>query len=256
MARYSPIAPIALLEEMQEKKILGNYILLLAHDVLKEPIRYENLILNMRDFDNEEDDSFVIMDNSVVELGQAMYAEDVVEAACVVEANCIMTPDSLGGFDATVALIEDQAATLETCNFPLMRVPQGATYEELEQCVAWIHDYLPAEDNKPEYWGIPRWITNELKSRAEVICYISSTIPRAQIHLLGMSNSYLDDTMCAVHPQVMGIDSANPVVMGQDGMDMIHQPWIHMTRGNYWDDIELARTAILNVEHMHNAVST
>ena len=256
MSRYSPIAPITLLEEMQDKNILGNYLLLLAHDVLMEPIRYENLILNMRDFDNEDDDSFVIMDNSVVELGQAMYADDVVEAACVVEANCIMTPDAMGGFDATVALIEDQAEILENCNFPLMRVPQGKDLEEIKECIEWIHEYLPVKEGEYEYWGIPRWIANELGSRIVPINYVADTIPRACIHLLGMSKNYEDDIHCALNPLVMGIDSANPVIMGQDGMLLQASPWVHMARGNYWDDVKLTHTAVINVVYMHNAVRT
>lgn len=254
MARYSPIAPIQLLEEMQDNRILGNYLLLLAHDVLKEPVRYENLILGIRNWDDEDDDTFIIMDNSVVELGHAMNADDVVEAASVVEADCIMTPDSLGGFDATVSLIEQQADILETCGFPLMRVPQGASYNEIERCIDWIHDYLPARKGEPEYWGIPRWISNKFGSRWPTVRYIRSRIPDSQIHLLGMSDWYTDDIQCVKEYGVMGIDSANPLVMGQEGRDMLIHPWQHLARGGYWDSKELSRCAILNVEHMHNVV--
>ena len=258
MARYSPIAPIQLLEEMYDRNILGNYLLLLAHDVLVNAERYENLIIKVREQDefleDDDDKSFIIMDNSVVELGKALGAEDVIEAACVVEASCIMTPDAMGSYEGTVVLLEDQAEELQNSGFPLMRVPQGNSYEQVAECINWIHDYLPVGNGEVEYWGIPRWIANRLDSRVPVASYINMTIPNARIHLLGMSEKYVDDRVCAGMKGVMGIDSANPVVMGMNGVDMLINPWMHIERRDYWDQTELTPEAILNIENMHNVL--
>lgn len=250
MSRYSPIAPITLLEEMYGGNILGDYLLLLSHDVLEEPIRYENLILQMRDDGPEE--PFIIMDNSVVELGAAMSANDVIEAASVVEASCIMTPDAMGSYEGTVALLEDQAEELQASGFPLMRVPQGNTYEELAECIDWVRDYLPAAEGEPEYWGVPRWIANRLGSRLSVIPFIKLGHPEARIHLLGMSHKFVDDIVTAGLDQVMGIDSANPLVMGQAGKNIDHHVWVHMPRDNYWDDTELTKETVSNIHRMRS----
>lgn len=252
MARYSPIAPIQLLEEMYDEGILGNYLLLLAHDVLKQPHRYEMLMLEVQ----KDPDAFIIMDNSVVELGKALPAYDVIEAACVVEASVIMTPDAMGGFHATQMLVEDQIGELIESGFPLMKVPQGKDLPELYECIEWLHEYSPSGDTS--YWGIPRWITNHLGTRKHVIDYIDQTIPLAKIHLLGMSEKFNNDILCVKMQRVMGIDSANPVVMGMAGMDLAYRGSSappHLGRGDLWEQPVLSATAIRNIEYMHNAVS-
>lgn len=257
MSRYSPIAPITLLEQLYDKQVLGNYLLLLAEDVLDHPSRYEDLVLKLRGHDqglDEEDQTFIIMDNCVCERGEAMHANDVIEAACVVEANCIQTPDAMGGFEATVVLVEDQSEVLENSGFPLMKVPQGATYRELQDCIDWLNDYFPVDPGQASYWGIPRWIANELGSRIRTVNTIRRIVPNAFMHLLGMSKNYQDDMTCSSMPRVIGMDSANPLVNGQWGRDIATRPWIHMDRNDYWDHKELTQETILNVEHMHNVV--
>ena len=246
MARYSPVAPIQLLEEMFERKVLGDYLLLLAHDVLKEPHRYENLMLKIPD-------AFIIMDNSVVELGEALPAYDVIEAACVVEASCIMTPDSLGGMNETIALVEDQAEELQEAGFPLMKVPQGDGFNELAECVTWLEDYLPSDG--VSYWGVPRWIANKMYSRSDIIEFIKRNVSKPKIHLLGMSDHWHDDTDCARRDKVMGIDSANPVVVGQRVRTQFMRTKEHVDRGDYWTHTKLTPEAVANIEFTRAAIS-
>jgi len=236
---------------------IGNYLLLLAHDVLKYPMEYEDLVREVRHYYRGDEDTFIIMDNSIIELGNAMHANDVIEAACVVEASCIMTPDALGGFEATKELVREQAPLLHDCNFPLMRVPQGANYTELVECVNWLIDVFPTPALSPMYWGIPRWIANELGSRAPLVNYIGNiqSDSHVYIHLLGMSNNYGDDIKCALMPYVMGIDSANPPNMGTYWLD-ISKPKNrgHLKRGDYWEQTKLPRMSMSNIRFMHNAV--
>ncbi len=261
-ARFSPIAPITLLEKMYELEaspgspspILGDYLLLLAHEVLNTPYRYEELITKVRALWGTPEDAFIIMDNSVVELGAAMDIDDVIEAASVVEADCIMCPDVLGEMASTKQLIAEQAGRLLTCNFPLMRVPQGKHHEELVQCVDWIHSYLPAGEGNPEYWGIPRCITNESGSRGPIVQYINTITDKARIHLLGMSYNYFDDCASAMLPNVMGIDSANPLVLGYANCNMKHTKWSHPDRGNYWKYTYLNQLVLTNIEAVRRAI--
>ncbi len=261
--RYSPIAPINLLEDMLELEIttgyhtIGNYLLLLAHDVLNHPMQYEDLVTAIRYHYREDNDTFIIMDNSIIELGRAMSAGDVIEAACVVEASCIMTPDAIGGFEETQALVREQAHELMHSNFPLMRVPQGAHYAELVECVNWLAEVLPAPAHIPMYWGIPRWIATKLGSRKPLANYIGNMDSYVYMHLLGMSDNYSDDIDCIRVPYVMGIDSANPMVMGIDGLNIrVPTQRIHLPRGNYWDSTKLRPLSISNVRFMHNVVGS
>jgi len=259
-ARYSPIAPITLLEKMFEVErstdtlVLGNYLLLLAHDVLIHPERYENLIIAVRDHYKGGEDTFIIMDNSVVELGNALNVEDVIEAACVVEANCIMTPDILGDSHGTQVLVELQKELLLECNFPLMRVPQGKNNAELVECVDWLRHHLPRGKYEWEYWGIPRWISNELDSRIPIVQYINTASEGARIHLLGCSDNYDDDMRSCWLPDVMGIDSANPLIMGYVGLSIDDGGWRHGERGKYWEYTELDALALENMDTIRNAI--
>ncbi len=254
MPRYSPIAPIALLENMLGQAIIGNYLLLLAHDVLANQYRYALLLQHIRSVYSEN--VFIMMDNSLVELGEALEAAAVIEAAKVVRADCIMTPDALGGFEETRRLVEVQTDQLLDSGFDLMRVPQGKDFKELTECVNWLRLQLPAEPLEPEYWGIPRWITNKLGSREPTIAYINGTGDiETSVHLLGMSEDFNDDMACTQVSGVMGIDSANPVVLGQKGYDISAGFTTHMDRGDYWSHSTLSSLAYRNIEWVRDAIN-
>ncbi len=259
-ARYSPIAPVHLLEQLFfaeaesdfSHRYVGNYLLFLAHDVLAKEDDYHHLAYDINHGYGSE--SFYIMDNSVVELGVAMNLEDVITAADIVGAECIMTPDSLGSFPQTRIAIKQVLPQLLDSPYPLMRVPQGASPEELIACVDWLWETIPASAY-PEYWGVPRWIANQHGTRRPIIQYINKVCPDAQIHLLGMSNNYLDDIVCTTLHNVMGIDSANPLVLGYHERLLGHM-WLysHLDRGNYWECAQLNEHMLHNARYMHDAV--
>ncbi len=254
MPRYSPIAPIRLLERMFHMDVLGNYLLLLAHDVLENQYRYAQLIGKVRlEYDG---DVFIIMDNSLVELGEALSASAVIEAAGVVKANCIMTPDALGGYEETRILVEAQTDQLYDSGFPLMKVPQGADHDELMECVDWFHDHFYVVDGEMDYWGIPRWITNTMGSRGPIISYINVMgHSGTETHLLGMSKDFDDDIGCTQIDGVMGIDSANPVVLGQRGLVMEEGHTMHVERDDYWNDTSLSPIARRNIRWVRDAIN-
>ncbi len=248
--RYSPIAPLLLLQQLQAQDLLGNYLLLLAHEVLKDPTGYIDLIDNVEN--SAQHPRFIIMDNGTIERGTPVSAGEILEAANYVEADCVVTPDVVGDMAATKKLIMDQGH-LVSRDFPLMRIPQGSCYTELISCVDWLNSRLPSNGG-PSYWGVPRWIANAQVSHAPIINYINEVCPKARIHLLGMSQSIRDDQKCLRRPNVIGIDSANPIVMGLMDMAMRKGLWTHLDRGNFWQCKELHSCAAENVEFMHNAV--
>lgn len=237
MSRYSPVAPIHLLEELYYgQNMLSGYQLLLAQDVLEHRSRFERLIFDMRE-DDRLDDPFVIMDNGVIELGTPVAISDLLEAASIVEADCIVSPDVLGNRDETRKLAMTHGDTIRE-DYRLMMVPQGANLVEVLQCVDWLAERFPT-DGVPYLWGIPRWISTELGTRSSVLTYIHQYYPHSQIHLLGMSINVDDDLYCCEHPLVMGIDSANPICLAYHGyrIDEYHE---QVPRGDLWttDDLE------------------
>jgi len=254
-ARYSPVAPLPILRALQKKGALGDYLLLLAHDVLENPKGYKELVGELR---QESEDSFIIMDNSLIELGSAMDTQLVVDAADTVDADVIMTPDALGGFEATKELVTSQSEALLHSGYPLMKVPQGGTIKELVDCVQWLRDIFPlyAGETHPEYWGIPRWIANHpvMKSRLVLTQFICMTSTTPRIHLLGMSENIEDDIRCAGLPDVMGIDSAGPLVFGFNGGLMGTDEWEHQPRGKLWERKRVVATVVDNIRWVRNAI--
>ncbi len=255
MARYSPIAPLALLEQLHEKEILGNYLLLLAHDVLEFPQEYIDLMDHIAVMELYPEERFIIVDNGVVELSHALPFEQVLEAANLVDASCVITPDAIGDFTGTQKLVMESASMLRSCGFDLMKVPQGANVGELVQCVDWLRTYLPTSKPDLDLWGIPRWIANIEGSRIPIIQYINAKCDNPKIHLLGMSTYLSDDLRCVKLPGVVGIDSANPLVLGLAGIELsVATAYTHMRRMDYWQRERLDARVIRNVEHMHELV--
>lgn len=252
MSKYSPIGPLPLLRQLHERNLLGNYLLLLAHEVLKDPRGYIDLVDELKN--TEDDPYFVVMDNGVIELDEALNAVDVIEAASLVQANCIIMPDVLGDFLGTQKRVMEQINILRNCGFSIMKVPQGSNVGELVQCTDWLREYLKPPNGEHDYWGIPRWIANNMRSRIPIVQYINAITDKPRIHLLGMSDELKDDLRCLTMPNVTGIDSANPLVLGLAGYTIANRPYsTHMSRGELWECTELTPAAISNVEFMQNA---
>ncbi len=250
--KYSPIAPISILRQLFKKKSLDNYLLLLAHDVLEHSHEYEKLVHDMREWDDE---TFIIMDNGTIERGSPVSVGDLVEAANLVEADCIAAPDVVGDFLATQKLCMEQGSAL-AAHFPLMLIPQGATSTEIYDCIDWMDARFPILNGDTRYWGIPRWFTNTLGTRSTCINYIANYTGMCKIHLLGMSGSLKDDFECCRMPYVMGIDSANPLVLGYNHVLISGKAEHHMPRGDYWDECtEVTPLMEYNVEYVHNVLS-
>ncbi|MEK0326889.1 MAG: hypothetical protein QQN63_14425, partial [Nitrosopumilus sp.] len=204
---------------------------------------------------NGEDD-FVIMDNGVIELGKAMAFQAVIEAADIVQADCIIMPDVVGDYKATRKAVEAEWEIINNCDYSIMKVPQGDTDKELIQCVEWLAATFPRDI--VDYWGIPRCITNNARmgSRAPIIDYINNICLNAQIHLLGMSDNFKDDIECSKKYHVMGIDSANPIILGLMNVS-INELWshtsnsryVHPKRGNYWEAEDINYNVLRNIRH-------
>ncbi len=250
--RYSPIGPIKILQKLQQAEVLGNYLLLLAHDVIAHETDYVFMLDGVAAGDISPE--MIIMDNGVIELGKALRFDEVVEAANIAIAACIVMPDVLGDFDETRRVIEWEWSRIDASDYPIMKVPQGKDPSEIVQCIEWLIGALPPKEGHKDYWGIPRWITNTkgLGTRAPIIEYINRVCPEPQIHLLGMSKNITDDILCAHMPNVIGIDSANPIVFGLANMYLGLNMYKHLPREDYWDKTDINYNVLRNIEYVRN----
>lgn len=255
MTHYSPIGPIKILRQLQEHNILGDYLLLLAHDVLDHPQEYVELIDTAQAIHDDEKCLFIIMDNGVIERGEPVSLPQLLEATDLVGADVVVGPDVVGDFFGTKKLMMDQGDKIRR-DYPMMFVPQGGCLDEIFQCIDWYTEKFPeiTSGDAASHWGIPRWIANEVCSRQVIVQDIVAHDERAQIHLLGMSHRLDDDITSAKHPNVMGIDSANPLVLGHQGIPILPNT-IHMPRGDYWEASIVNEIMMQNVRWVRDALN-
>lgn len=238
MSRFAPVVPIHMAEDLQRVGLFGDYHLPLAHDVLKFPDEYTSLFRTVR----ESPESFVILDNSLIELGASMDLHSLVQAAEAVSPDCVVIPDELGSGKNTMRMaahfIEEWNAYTKdfaSDNRPdLMGVVQGASIDE---CMEVVDLYRMAG---VQYISVPRVCTKILGSRIPLLVEILRLNEAfAGIHLLGFSDNVFDDLAAAKLPGVMGIDSAVPIRAGLRRMylDLNNPNWSTEVggRGDFWE---------------------
>lgn len=238
MAKFAPVVPIQIAEQLQGDKIaddlFGGYHLILAHDVLARPEDYARVYGRVKE---RFLDSFIILDNSIVELGKAMEIDDLLHAAAIVQPDCIVAPDVMGDGEGTRSLTRKfsddyhHATKHQRSPIPLMGVLQGAT---LEDC---IHTYtLYSSLVNLALVSVPRIIVKQHGSRMPLLTELTRRWSFRNIHMLGFSDDLLDDVACARMEIVKGIDSAVPIRAGLQGLDVILSEIMdYGPRGDYWE---------------------
>lgn len=234
MAKFAPVCPVHVLSKLDPSNS-GDYHLLLAHDVAANASAYKNWFGNKRNMT-------VIMDNSVIELGNAVDLKVIKKACDAVDVTSIVLPD----------VLLDGKATIESCTKALetwpdefraylgsgsggsrprgfMYVPQGKTLQEFAASAQGM-----AHNTDINFWGIPRNIVAFHGSRANAIEIVAALNPHRRIHLLGFSDDICDDVICSKDRRVEGIDSAVPLRAGSlqrpIAFDLDMPP-----RGDWWD---------------------
>lgn len=252
--RYAPIGSLDVLSQIQREQLSTNYWLFLAHEVLAYPDEFDRLSFHIRTNTTRKNPTpppYIILDNSVIELGDPCSGSALQEAAAIVQPDVMVLPDVLGDQKATQKAIH-RYINNNLIPHDVMFVPQGSTSQELIDCATWIHQYASEEGFDPIYWGIPRWVANKFFSREPLIRIINELSGQHKIHLLGMSQNIRDDFKCLHLPNVMGIDSANPMVLGWKGVDM---DWVvnHVPRDGYLENCrELNDTMRRNLQWVND----
>lgn len=218
MARFCPVAPIQVLEGLHEKGLLGDSHLLLAHHVLEYPDRFKTL------FDSIDQPCTIIMDNSLVELGDAANEAKVHEACKLVKGKdsqhwvVPVLTDVMADGPATItaaAASYDWWKVKVAGASGLMVVLQGNSWDTFVQTAD--HFLTDQVDQYPRIsWvGIPRVLVEHLGTREKAIKYVQAIAPSMNIHLLGFSNNISDDIICASMYGVGLIDSAVPLRLSE-----------------------------------------
>lgn len=240
MARFAPVVPTHIAREMQgsskDEDFLGEYHLLLAHDVLEHPDAYREVYGEVRKRYGQE--SFIILDNSIVELGESVSAETLYEAARIIKPDCVVAPDVMGDGVGTRKLSTKfhrewrllQNKTEEKLP-PLMGVAQG---QSLHDCLESCELFYILDDVM--YLSVPRIIQQTQGSRMPIIERLCWRDYFERVHLLGFSDDLLDDITCARMSIVEGIDSAVPIRAGAEGhlIDLADPEKDFGPRGDFW----------------------
>ncbi len=224
MAKFAPVAPPGMLLDLKKKGILGGYHLLLAHDIVEKPDLYREVFHDL-------EDSYIIIDNSTVELGYPVGTETMVRAKQIVNSKLTVYPDYVGEKDKTLDIMKEVFHEWMTAGLgPFMVAPQGRGTDEILECAR-------AQLNFPQVraWGIPRKHTETLGTRANITREIMRIDPHLDTHLLGFSENTFDDISTALIPGVVGIDSAVPIRIGLYGIKLSKVLSAHPGRGDFWD---------------------
>ena len=263
--KFAPVVPLRIAQAMDDISILGDYHLLLAHDVVAQGGMYHTLYRGKRG-------RHIIMDNSVVELGRSVPAKMLHDAVNRVNADVLALPDVLNNrqetlessFDALTELTSLWAADSRAglgwtgrSEPQYMFLPQG---EDTAQWLKCLIEFAKSPSSRYIRWvGIPRVYHQALGgSRVDAIEFVRMYCPDKFIHLFGMSDNVYDDIKSArygarAYPGIVkGMDSAVPVRMASDfGETLTPISFFDHPRGDWWDRAPLRNMKIVE-ENMAN----
>ncbi len=240
MSKFAPVAPPLMLLDLKRKGTLGDYHLLLAHDVVAQKDLYKE-VFDGKYRDGSDTRPFVIMDNSVIELGEPVSDEVMKEAISIVHTDLIVLPDAIADPERTLEM--STKAALSWVSFDVnacMVVPQGTTMNEFTDSAEQLMK-LPGV----RAWGVPRHATSKLKTRHHLTYSLMVLRPGFSIHLLGFSDDLVDDISVARAIGVSGIDSAVPIRLGLHNIPFHTHIDSHPPRGDYWETATTATPQVL-----------
>jgi hypothetical protein len=243
MAKFAPVAPAHLLRRLRTvygDEALGWYHLVLAHDVVDNASKWQDLL---------PDNSVVIIDNGIIELGAPVVWETM-KAAYDILGNrlhrVMVLPDRFDDGETTYL------GSLEYYNRIKNKVDENAEYMFVIQSRYTMGIELAIEDMKRLFtnvskkicWvAIPRRISNNVDIGTRMTAVLRARLlkqshPQINIHLFGFSNNIRDDMLCSRELGVAGIDSTVPLRLGQQDkqIDLLFAGDQAGPRGTFWTD--------------------
>lgn len=210
--RFAPVVPVKLARALRERGLLGHYHLLLAHDVVAHAKEYQQVY---NDGSADCRNNFIIMDNSVIELGQAVSPQMLKEACDIVNARVLALPDVLLNnretFKSSISCYDAWWNEIDWDSIHPMVIPQGENF--LDWC-ACVKSFARSGIASRCWVGIPRNVKEKLGvSRLIALQFVERFfMSQPPIHMLGFSDDLIDDLFSTRFGKgVMGIDSAVPI---------------------------------------------
>lgn len=216
-AEFAPVAPIQVLGGLYNfgPSMFGAYHLLLAHHTIEKEAEFRALFKRIDEEKHFGDGELtIIMDNSIVELGDAVDAATVAHAVSIIEDSCEcarvypVLPDVMGDGAATREAIassyDDWTRIVGGHGF--MAVCQGDSLEDFRETLSMV---CGQEYPEISWVGVPRILVSQLGSRWQAAHDAIAT--GKCVHLLGFSDDMTDDMQCSRIEGISGIDSAVPL---------------------------------------------
>ncbi len=195
--RFAPIVPFE-----YDPASLTDYHLILAHEVLENDA--------LREYYRRLSRHTIILDNSVIELGEPLSSEELELAYSFFPNSYLVLPDVIGDVPRTIGLAEEWLRS-QRGGRRLMIVPQGSSPEEWLTCLNTLVRIVEPLCEELVV-GIAR-LTEDWPGGREFL-FTEATrqgMWHGAFHLLGIQHS-LDEIMWAKEhsPQIWGADSSLP----------------------------------------------
>ena len=180
-------------------------------------------------FYRESATGYIILDNSVMELGEAVNVDFLEKAVMQFRPNELVLPDVPHDADATFRNAQMHAPYFKDKwpNMKLMVVPQG------KDLACWMKDfYRYLQIPEVDTIGIPK---HRKELRLAILGAISNDRPRQwNYHLLGTWGNPVDGLVTAtgLYPWLRGVDSKIPVRLGRMGI-ALHPERVLLTGDRY-----------------------
>jgi len=191
----------------------NHYHMALAHLVERDQA-YTTFFRQMSDRGD-----FVLMDNGVVETGEAMPIDQIMFLAKVIRPTEIVLPDKIYDMGATLAMASQSLKYVRSVdvNIRVLAVPQGATPLEWAECCNRLLDM------GVDSIGISRFVSKYFYSRLEALTMASRLLHSGvDIHLLGCPNDphEVAATQRGFNRPIRGVDSGVAAMYTQVGLRM------------------------------------
>lgn len=217
----------------------------LTHLVQKYP-EYKEMVKN------RPENCYVMLDNSIVELGESVSLQNILDAAEEVKANEIILRDSYPNGEKTIERIKEDIQYLRDNNligkYKLMAVCHGENIEEFKKTFNFINS-IPEID----VIGIPKVLSRWVGERAKLSNIFMNT--NKQLHFLGSwySLKELIDLPKDVWDRVRSCDTCLPalyviqnktVLEDRDGTIDLEKEYPELTKEKYESKLKEFQTNI------------
>ncbi len=239
MTKFCIVAPPQVLQGLAARGLMGMHHLLLAHDVVAQAQKYES-IFKYRTWDKA--DELIIMDNSVIETGNAVDLKMMAEAIAIVRPTVVVLPD----------VLLDGEATAQSCLYALdtwprylpdttryCYIPQGKKLTEFIASARALADH-----ELITFWGCPRNVVKYHGSRNGALNVLKDVNPSRKIHMMGFSDNMEDDITCAKLHEVESIDSAVPLRINHP----LYKDGEPKPRGDWWETGAVTMFTVQNLQ--------